>query len=257
MGELDGQTILVTGATSGIGRSVARQLAAAGAAVVIHGRRQEAAATVTEELTAQGRGAAAGIILADLATPAGCEQLVTAAADLCPRLDAVCLIAGADTLTGPAARLDFAGKLQLLTDVDLRSTLLLGRAFGQRLAASGGGSLVTIGWDQAAIGMAGDSGELFAAVKGAVMAFTKSLAKSLAPLVRVNCVAPGWIKTAWGDQASDEWQNRAVRESLMGRWGEPEDIAAAVHWLVSPQASFVTGQVININGGFRTGPIGR
>ena len=257
MGELDGQTILVTGATSGIGRSVARQLAAAGAAVVIHGRRQEAAATVTEELTAQGRGAAAGIILADLATPAGCEQLVTAAADLCPRLDAVCLIAGADTLTGPAARLDFAGKLQLLTDTDLRSTLLLGRAFGQRLAASGGGSLVTIGWDQAAIGMAGDSGELFAAVKGAVMAFTKSLAKSLAPLVRVNCVAPGWIKTAWGDQASDEGQNRAVRESLMGRWGEPEDIAAAVHWLVSPQASFVTGQVININGGFRTGPIGR
>lgn len=257
MGDLDGQTILVTGATSGIGRGVARQLAAAGAAVVIHGRRQEAAATVAEELTAQGRGAAAGIILADLATPAGCEQLVTAAADLCPRLDAVCLIAGADTLTGPAARLDFAGKLQLLTDVDLRSTLLLGRAFGQRLAAAGGGSLVTIGWDQAAVGMAGDSGELFAAIKGAVMAFTKSLAKSLAPSVRVNCVAPGWIKTAWGDQASDEWQDRAVRESLMGRWGEPEDIAAAVHWLVSPQASFVTGQVININGGFRTGPIGR
>ena len=257
MGDLDGQTILVTGATSGIGRSVARQLAAAGAAVVIHGRRQEAAAVVAEELTAQGRGAAAGTILADLATPAGCEQLVTAAADLCPRLDAVCLIAGADTLTGPAARLDFAGKLQLLTDTDLRSTLLLGRAFGQRLAASGGGSLVTIGWDQAAIGMAGDSGELFAAVKGAVMAFTKSLAKSLAPFVRVNCVAPGWIKTAWGDQASDEWQDRAVRESLVGRWGEPEDIAAAVHWLVSPRASFVTGQVININGGFRTGPIGR
>ena len=257
MGDLDGQTILVTGATSGIGRSVARQLAAAGAAVLIHGRRQEAAATVAEELAAQGRGAAAGTILADLATLAGCEQLVTAAADLCPRLDAVCLIAGADTLTGPAARLDFAGKLQLLTDIDLRSTLLLGRAFGQRLAASGGGSIVTIGWDQAAVGMAGDSGELFAAIKGAVMAFTKSLAKSLAPSVRVNCVAPGWIKTAWGDQASDEWQDRAVRESLVGRWGEPEDISAAVHWLVSPQASFVTGQVININGGFRTGPIGR
>jgi len=257
MGDLDGQTILVTGATSGIGRSVAPQLTAAGAAVVIHRRRQEAAAAVAEQLAVQGRGAAAGTILADLATPAGCEQLVTAAADICPRLDAVCLIAGADTLTGPAARLDFAGKLQLLTDIDLRSTLLLGRAFGQRLSASGGGSLVTIGWDQATVGMAGDSGELFAAVKGAVMAFTKSLAKSLAPSVRVNCVAPGWIKTAWGDQASDEWQNRAVRESLVGRWGEPEDIAAAVHWLVSPQASFVTGQVININGGFRTGPIGR
>jgi len=70
--------------------------------------------------------------------------------------------------------------------------------------------------------------------------------------VRVNCVAPGWIKTAWGEQASAAWQQRAIQESLVGRWGEPEDIATAVHWLVSPQSSFVTGQIININGGFRT-----
>ena len=99
--------------------------------------------------------------------------------------------------------------------------------------------------------MEGDSGELFAATKGAVMAFTRSLAKSLAPLVRVNCVAPGWIRTAWGTGASDLWQRRAVRESLLGRWGEPADVAAAVHWLVSPRAAFVTGQVLPVNGGFR------
>ena len=116
-----------------------------------------------------------------------------------------------------------------------------------------GGSIVTIGWDQAATGMEGDSGELFAATKGAVMSFTRSLAKSLAPKVRVNCVAPGWIRTAWGEGASESWQSRAIRESLLGRWGTPEDIAAAVHWLVSPRAAFVTGQVINVNGGFRPG----
>ncbi|MDA8043249.1 MAG: SDR family oxidoreductase, partial [Pirellulales bacterium] len=69
---------------------------------------------------------------------------------------------------------------------------------------------------------------------------------------RVNCVAPGWIKTAWGNQASKEWQERAARECLLKRWGEPEDIADAVWWLLSAQASFVTGQVINVNGGFRT-----
>jgi 3-oxoacyl-[acyl-carrier protein] reductase len=99
--------------------------------------------------------------------------------------------------------------------------------------------------------MEGASGELFAAIKGGVMAFTKSLAKSLAPRVRVNCVAPGWIRTAWGTAASDAWQQRAVRESMLGRWGEPDDIAAAVEWLVSPDAAFVTGQILPVNGGFR------
>ena len=97
--------------------------------------------------------------------------------------------------------------------------------------------------------MAGDSGELFAATKGAIMAFTRSLAKSLAPHVRVNCVAPGWIKTAWGERASAAWQERAVRESLLARWGTPEDVARAVRFLVSPEAAFITGQVLPVNGG--------
>ncbi len=119
------------------------------------------------------------------------------------------------------------------------------------MQAQGSGAIVNIGWDQAATGMAGDSGELFAAVKGAIMAFTKSAAHSLAPQVRVNCVAPGWIKTAWGDQASSAWQQRAEHEALLQRWGTPEDIASAVAYLISPAASFVTGQILNVNGGFR------
>lgn len=256
MGDLTGKTILVTGSTSGIGRAVAQELAAAGAAVAIHGRRANAATELAAEISGLAQGSVAGTFLADLVRPDGCQQLVEAVKRECPTLDAACLVAGADTLTGATAGLSFEEKLQLLYDIDIRSTLLLGRAFGQQLSARGG-SIVTIGWDQADLGMAGDSGELFATVKGAVMAFTKSLAKSLAPTVRVNCVAPGWIRTAWGHQASREWQERAIGESLVGRWGEPEDIAAAVHWLVSSKASFVTGQVLNINGGFRTGPIGR
>ena len=114
------------------------------------------------------------------------------------------------------------------------------------------GVIVTIGWDQSQAGMEGDSGEMFSAVKGAVTAFSRSLAKTLAPEVRVNCVAPGWIRTAWGGSASEVWQRRAVRESLMGRWGEPADVASAVEFLVSPQASFLTGVVLPVNGGFRT-----
>jgi 3-oxoacyl-[acyl-carrier protein] reductase len=81
------------------------------------------------------------------------------------------------------------------------------------------------------------------------MAATRSLAKSLAPEVRVNCLAPGWIRTEWGEHAPAEWQDRAKRESLLGRWGEPEDVARVACFLVSPGAEFVNGQVIHINGG--------
>ena len=99
--------------------------------------------------------------------------------------------------------------------------------------------------------MGGETAELYAAAKGAVMAFTRSLAQSLAPEVRVNCVAPGWIKTAWGQRASERWQDRAQRESLLRRWGTPEEVAAAVRFLVSPAAAFITAEVINVNGGYR------
>ena len=77
----------------------------------------------------------------------------------------------------------------------------------------GSGAIVTMGWDQAETGMEGDSGELFAATKGAIMAFTRSLALSLAPSVRVNALAPGWIKTEWGEGASQAWHERVLHET--------------------------------------------
>ena len=77
----------------------------------------------------------------------------------------------------------------------------------------------------------------------------KSLARSLAPQVRVNCLAPGWVRTAWGEGASAAWQERVRRETPLQRWGTPEDVAAAARWLVSPAASYISGQTIRINGG--------
>ena len=188
------------------------------------------------------------------------SEFVDKVAAAIPDLDGVALVAGADVLTGEPARWPFERKLSRLLDVDVVATILLARSFGRRMearfrddAAAGGAraAIVTIGWDQAETGMEGDSGELFAATKGAVMAFTRSLARSLGPVVRVNCVAPGWIRTKWGEGASEAWQKRAVRESVLRRWGEAEDVAAAVTWLLSPDAGFVTGQVIHVNGGFR------
>ena len=164
-------------------------------------------------------------------------------------LDGVVNNAGADTLTGEAARWPFEQKLEALLAVDVRATMLLARGLGQRMKAAGRGVILNMGWDQAETGMEGDSGELFAAAKGAVMAFSRSLALSLAPEVRVHCLAPGWVRTAWGEKASSAWQERAVRETPLRCWGQPEDVAATARWLVSPAARYLDGQIVRINGG--------
>jgi 3-oxoacyl-[acyl-carrier protein] reductase len=245
---LAGRTAVVTGSSSGIGRAIAIELAQAGANVVVHARHSEtAAAAVSKEL--RELGVQSTVLLADLSDPQAAEELVERAWSWQSGLDIWINNAGADTLTGAAARWPYLQKLEALWQVDVRGTMICSRAVGGRMAEAGNGVILNIGWDQAERGMGGDSGELFGAVKGAVMAFTRSLAKSLAPNVRVNCLAPGWIKTAWGEQASDYWQDRAQKESLLRRWGTPADVAKTATFLVSPAASFITGQIVAVDGG--------
>jgi 3-oxoacyl-[acyl-carrier protein] reductase len=227
---------------------VALALAEAGAYVVVHGRSSRDAA---EEVASaiRDRGGRSTVFLADLGDREAGDRLVAEAWSLWGGLDAWLQIAGADTLTGAAAKLPFDAKLDRLWTVDVAATIRLCRAVGSRMKAQGSGSIVTMGWDQAETGMAGDSGELFAATKGAIMAFTRSLALSLAPTVRANALAPGWIKTAWGEGASKAWHDRVLRETPLGRWGTPEDVARVACFLVSPAAAFLTGQIIRVNGG--------
>ena len=247
-GSLKAQRALVTGASSGIGRAIALELACAGADVLIHCRKSTLAA---EDVACECRklGRRSEVLVADLADEARRAALVAEAWDKWQCIDVWVNNAGADVLTGPAARLDFSAKLRRVLEVDVQSTMVLSREAGARMRASGQGVILNIGWDQADRGMAGDSGELFAAAKNAIMGFTRSLAVSLAPQVRVNCIAPGWIRTAWGQQASDTWQERVRQETPLRRWGEPEDIASLARFLVSPAASYITGQVICANGG--------
>lgn len=246
--ELAGMRALVTGSTSGIGLAIAKEFADGGADVALHGRRSRLAVELAAA-DCRGWGVHTQALRADVRSEADCARLVEQSWNAWNGIDVWVNNAGADTLTGEAARWSFERKLSELWAVDVQGTIRLSRLVGERMKAQGKGVIINIGWDQAEIGMAGDSGQLFAASKAAVMAFSKSLALSLAPAVRVNCIAPGWIRTAWGERASEYWQERAIRETPLARWGTPEDIARAARWLADPAAAFITGQTIRVNGG--------
>lgn len=244
---LIGKRILVTGSSAGIGRAIARECARGGADIVLNCRQSiEKAEAVAREVREQG--VQADILCADVADEQDRRRLVRAAFDS-GRVDAVVNNAGADLLTTELREAAFADKLTALLQTDVIGTLELSRAFGRRFQEQGRGAILNIGWDQSDRGMAGDSGELFATAKNAIMGFSRSLAVSLAPDVRVNCIAPGWIRTAWGEKASDYWQQRVMNETPLKRWGEPQDIANMARFLLSDDASYITGQVINVNGG--------
>lgn len=247
---LAGLVAVVTGASGGIGRAVAWELARQGAVVGVHGfANRDSAASLVREIRSSGGESVE--FLADLSAEGPRRSFAEAVWSWKSRIDILINLAGADVLTGDSASWTFEKKLEALWNVDCLATIELSRVIGQRMKQRGSGVILNVGWDQAEQGMAGDSGEMFAAVKGAVMAFSRSLAQSLAPEVRVNCLAPGWIRTAWGEKASEYWQERATRQALRGRWGTPEDVARTAAFLASPAADFITGQVFPINGGFR------
>ena len=250
--ELCGKTAVVTGASKGIGRAIALQLADAGAHVLVHANSSVNEADAVAA-SIQSTGGLAQVVLCDLSQSEQQDRLVQEAWGWRGDVDIWVNNAGVDVLTGPRAKLTFEEKIEQLWRVDVLATVRLSRAVGQRMIDRGG-VILNIGWDQAERGMAGDSGEMFTTIKGAVMAFTRSLAQSLAPRVRVNCLAPGWIQTDWGHRASGAWQARARGDSLMDRWGSVDDVARAARYLVGPAGSFVNGQVLAVNGGFRYGP---
>ena len=246
---LDGLRAVVTGASSGIGAAIAEAFGGAGATVLVtHRDSAEAASAVAERIARDGGDAL--VAQADLGTRGACEALVAHARERLGGLDVWVNNAGADVLTGEAAAWDWERKLDLLLAVDLKGTIACSYAAGAVMREqAGGGAIVNMSWDHVTVGMADEDPELFSAVKGGVLAYSKSLARGLAPRVRVNVLCPGWIETAFAREVDRDF-HRSVEESTpLARWGRPEDVAAAALWLASPEAAFVTGQAININGG--------
>jgi len=246
---LAGMRVFVSGGSSGIGRAIAIASARAGADIALSYRSNERGARdVAREIETLGRRV--GVIRLDLADPISIGALVPALRNVLGGVDVWVNNAGADVLTGPASSLPAAEKLDLLMRVDLRGTVLASWQAAELMTAQeNGGVIINMSWDHVLSGMPGLEAQLFSAVKGGVLAFSKSLARTVAPRVRVNVLAPGWIETAYGNEVDETIRRQVVASTPLERWGTPEDVASAAVYLASRSASFVTGQTMLVGGG--------
>jgi 3-oxoacyl-[acyl-carrier protein] reductase len=246
---LSGRVVLVTGASSGIGQAIAVACGRAGADLVItYWKEREKAESVAEAIRAERRRVC--VLPLDLAEPASIVKLASSARETFGRIDAWINNAGADILTGPGANLSVQEKLDRLLTIDLKGTILASWAAADLIGRQeSGGVIINMSWDHVLTGMEGRNPEMFAAVKGGVLSFSKSLARSVAPKVRVNILAPGWIDTAFATGLDADRRRQVSDATPLKRWGTPEDVAGAAVYLASPAAAFLTGQTILINGG--------
>jgi len=252
---LAGKTVVVTGSSRGIGAATARLLASRGGNVIVHGRAASDSLDQVCQLNRQF-GVDSIAVPCDFALTETLAGFVDACWNWKAGIDAWVHFAGADVLTTALKKEHWSKRMEALWQVDVSAAAILLTDLANRMkqqTVNTDRSVVTVGWDQAWHGMEGEAGLVFGTTKGAVMAMTLSLANNFAPHVRFNCVAPGWVKTAWGEAAGRAWQDRAGSESLLNRWASPEEVAEVAVFLAGSESRFLNGQIIPVNGGFRHG----
>jgi 3-oxoacyl-[acyl-carrier protein] reductase len=241
MFDLSGQTALVTGASGGIGGAIARALHSQGAQVMVAGTRREALSTLANEL-----GQSAHIGLADFVDPAAVDRLVKDAETAMGRIDILVNNAGI-TRDALALRMDDES-WRAVIEVNLTAAFRLTRAALRGMIRRRHGRVIGVTSVVAVTGNAGQAN--YAAAKAAMIGMSKSIAAEIAGRgITVNCIAPGAIATAMTENLTAEQRMRLLGAIPAGRFGAPEDVAAAVIFLASPEAGYVTGQTLHVNGG--------
>jgi len=241
MFDLTGKAALVTGASGGIGAEIARVLHGAGATVGLSGTRVEPLEALAAEL-----GGRAHVLPCNLSDAAEVEGLVKRAAEVMGAVDILVNNAGI-TRDGLVMRMSDEDWASVL-DVNLTSTFRLCRAAVRGMMKARWGRIVNIG---SVVGTTGNGGQVnYAASKAGLLGLSKSLAAEVASRgITVNVVAPGFIATAMTDKLNEEQKGRILGSIPAGRMGEPAEIAAAVLYLASQEAAYVTGATLHVNGG--------
>ncbi len=241
MFDLSGQTAVVTGASGGIGAAIARALHRQGAALMLAGTRAEALQALAAEL-----GERAHVGLADLADPLAADRLIKHAEAALGHLDILVNNAGVarDALALRMTDQDW----QAVLDIDLTAAFRLTRAALRGMVRRRRGRIIAV---TSIVAQTGNPGQAnYAAAKAGMIGMSKSIAAEVAGRgITVNCVAPGLIETAMTDKLSSDQRARLGAAIPAGRFGLPGDVAAAVVYLASAEAAYVTGHTLHVNGG--------
>jgi 3-oxoacyl-[acyl-carrier protein] reductase len=241
MFDLTGKAALITGASGGIGGAIARGLHAQGATVVLTGTR----AAALEEL-AKSLGERTHVIVSNLSDPAEADRLMAAAEAAAGKIDILVNNAGItrDMLAMRMKDEDW----QAVIDVNLSATFRLARAAIRNMIKRRAGRIISV---TSIVGTTGNPGQAnYAAAKAGIAGMSKALAAEVASRnITVNCVAPGFIETAMTDKLNEQQKERIKGAIPAGRIGQPSDVVAAVVFLASDEAGYVTGQTLHVNGG--------